>query len=203
MLERVLEVDIQFLDVLGTAVGKGGLGEVPHAFVGVELGRVGWQRDQVEPSERTTQLTHGDSAVDGSVVPDDDHMTPEVAQQVTKELTHREPVDVGAVEAVVQAHAVAPGADGESRDDGDAVAAIAMTHDRGATPRCPGPEQHGDQLEAALVGEDDVGPQPRGVFFTSGHTSRFHRPIASSSRSMARRSGFWQLQPSERMRRPT
>jgi hypothetical protein len=36
-----------------------------------------------------------------------------------------------------------------------------------------------------------VGAQPCGVFFTRGHWRRCQRAIASSSRSSARRSGFW------------
>jgi hypothetical protein len=36
-----------------------------------------------------------------------------------------------------------------------------------------------------------MGRQPPGVFFTRAHRSRFHRSMASSSRSRARRSGFW------------
>ncbi len=194
---------VQHLDVVGTAVGEARLGQAPHAFAGVELGRVGRERDEVQASEPMAQVTNGRSAMDRGVVPDDDHVTAEVTQQVAEEVAHPESIDVRAVEAIVQAHAVAQGADREPRDDRDAVATVAVPQHRGAPPRCPGLEQRGDQLEAALVGEDDVGPQPRGVFFTSGHASRFHRPMASSSRSRARRSGFWQLQPSECMRRPT
>jgi hypothetical protein len=47
-----------------------------------------------------------------------------------------------------------------------------------------------------------VGTQPRSVFFTRGHSFRFHRSIRSSSRSRALRSGFWWLHPRFRMRRP-
>jgi hypothetical protein len=40
-----------------------------------------------------------------------------------------------------------------------------------------------------------MGRQPRGVFFTRGQTDCFHSAMAASLRSMARRSGFWWLQP--------
>jgi hypothetical protein len=40
-----------------------------------------------------------------------------------------------------------------------------------------------------------MGCQPCGVFFTRGQTDRFHVVTAASSRSTARRSGFWWLQP--------
>lgn len=202
-LKGFVEVEVQLCDVVGSAVCETRLGQAPHAFVGVELGSVRGQRDQVQASESAAHLTNGLTAMDRGVVPDDGHVTTKVAQQVTEEITHRETIDVRAVESIVEAHAVPHGANRESRDDRDAVATVAVTHHRGATPRCPGLDQHGNQLEAALVGEDDVGPQLLGVFFTSGHTSRFQRSMASSSRSWARRSGFWQLQPRECMRRPT
>jgi hypothetical protein len=41
-----------------------------------------------------------------------------------------------------------------------------------------------------------MGCQPCGVFFTAGQTDCFQSVMAASSRSMARRSGFWWLHPS-------
>jgi hypothetical protein len=40
-----------------------------------------------------------------------------------------------------------------------------------------------------------MGAQPCGVFFTRGQSVRFQHSMAASSRSTARRSGFWWLQP--------
>ena len=197
------EVDVQLLDVVGTTVGEARFGQAPDAFVGVEFRSVGGQRDQMEASEPAAHLTNGVPAVDGGVIPDDGHGAPEMMEQVTEEVTDSEPVDVLAVEAVIETHTVPHGTDREARDDRDAVATVAVTHHRGAASRCPGLEQGGNQLEAALIDENEVGAQPLGVFFTSGHTSRFHRSMASSSRSTARRWGFWQLQPSECISRPT
>ena len=98
--------------------------------------------------------------------------------------------DVVSMAAEVEAEAVALGADGDAGDDRDAVVAVPVIHVRSvATPR-PGPAQGWDQEEARLVDEDDVGTQPRSVFFTRGQSLRFQRSMASSSRSSARRSGF-------------
>ncbi len=157
----------------------------------------------MEPSETAAQLSDRSAAVDGGVVPDDDDVATQVTEQVAQELAHAVAVDVAAMESVVEAHAVPHGADRQAADDRDPVATVAVPHDRRLSFRRPGPHQRGDQLEAALVREDDVGTQPRGVFFTSGQVSRLHRSMASSSRSSARRSGFWQLQPNARIRRPT
>jgi hypothetical protein len=48
-----------------------------------------------------------------------------------------------------------------------------------------------------------VGTQPRGVFFSRGHSCRTKRRIALSSRSRARFCGFWWLHPSRCISRPT
>lgn len=72
--------------------------------------------------------------------------------------------------------------------------AIAVKQDGGLPHRAPRFTDGGDQEEARLVDKDDVGHQPRGVFFTVGQTSRFQSAMARSSRSMARHSGFWWLQ---------
>ena len=104
--------------------------------------------------------------------------------------------DVVPMAAEVEAEAVALGADGDAGDDRDAVVAVPVIHVRSvATPR-PGPAQGWDQEEARLVDEDDVRPPARGVFFTLGHSLRIQRAMRSSSRSRARRSGFWGLNPS-------
>ena len=92
-LEGFVEVNVELCEVVGSTVGEARLGQAPHAFVGVELGRIGRQRDQVQASEAAAHVTNGLSAMDRGVVPDDDHVTPEVAQQVTEEVTHRETVD--------------------------------------------------------------------------------------------------------------
>jgi hypothetical protein len=59
----------------------------------------------------------------------------------------------------------------------------------------PGLAHGRDQQEARFVEEKQMGSQPCGVFFTRGQSVRFQRSMASSSRSRARRSGFWWLHP--------
>ena len=109
VLEGVGEVDIELGDIVRSAVGQARLGQAPHPFVGVELGRVAGQRDQMQASEPSAQLTNGLAAVDRGVVPNDDHVT----AQVTQEGAHAEAVDVGALHAIVQTHAVAHRTDRE------------------------------------------------------------------------------------------
>jgi len=73
---------------------------------------------------------------------------------------------------------------------------------RRLTAEGPRPPQGWDQQETAFVDEDEMGPQVLGPFFIRGHSSRFQRAIPASSRSSARRSGFWQLKPRPWSNRP-
>src|SRR5947207_1856372 len=62
----------------------------------------------------------------------------------------------------------------------------------------PRPTNRGALRETALVYEDDGGLCAcplTGPLFISGHSSRTQPAIASSFRSLARRSGFWTDQP--------
>jgi len=124
------------------------------------------------------------------VVQQRDHVSAQVAQQVAQELADLDLADVLQMKAVIQAQALAAGADRDARDDRDLVAPSVMAADGGVAARGPGAQHRGDQQEPRFVDEDEVGAQPRGVFFTRAHSLRFQRSIASSSRSSARCSGF-------------
>lgn len=137
------------------------------------------------------------------VVQEHNDGTVQVPKQVTEEHADLLLPDVLEIELVVEAQTMSPRADGDSRDDRDFVPPIAMTMNRSLPPWRPGPDHIRDQQEPGFVGEDDVGAQPRSVFFTRGQSSRFQRSMASSFRSAARVSGFWWLQPRRCINRPT
>jgi hypothetical protein len=62
---------------------------------------------------------------------------------------------------------------GEGGDHGDFLPGSgALVEDRGLADRRPGAPHRGDQHEAGFVDEDDVGTQPRSVFFNP-------RPVAA------------------------
>jgi hypothetical protein len=96
-------------------------------------------------------------------------------------------VDVALIDVAVKCAVETPRADGNGRDGGKAVMTVAMPQDwclAHGTPRLA----HGwNQEEAGFVDEDEVGSQPSDVFFTRGQTAFFHRVIATSLRSIARR----------------
>ncbi len=131
------------------------------------------------------------SFVNARVVPDDEDVPAKVAQQVPEEFTDLVVSDVLRVALEVQADAPTPGSDGDARNDGDAIVPVAMMKEGRLSARSPGLSHRGNQEETRLIDEDDVGTQPRSVFFTRGQFVRFQRSMTSSFRSSARRSGFW------------
>ena len=177
-------------EVVGATVGETPLGEGPDGFIGVELRGVGRKAFEVEPREAAAEFPNGFAFVNAGIIPDHSDVPAEVAQQVPEEFADLAVPDVLRVALEVQADAPTPGSKRDARDHGDTIMPVAMMNDGRPTARSPGLSHRGDQEEARLVDEDDVGTQPRSVFFTRSQSLRFQRSIFSSSRSRARRSGF-------------
>jgi len=186
----------QLVLAVWTAVRKAPLEMIPHSLVGVEFGSVGRKRDQMKTSRAGEELLDRLASVDVAVVQKDEDVAPNLSEELPEEVSRFGPLDIVFVEMAVEGAVKTPGADGDARDGRYPVVTVAIPEAGCLADGAPGLSDGGDQQEARLVDEDDVGTQPRGVFFTFGHTSRLHRSISSSSRSRARRSGFWWLQPS-------
>jgi hypothetical protein len=156
----------------------------------------------MEPGESVTDLANPISLVNAGVVPDHDDVAAEMAEEMSQEGTHLAMPDVVLVRLEVEPDASAVRCDTDAGDHGDSIVTVAVPHHGRMSTRGPGLANRWNQEEARLVGEDDMGTQPRSVFFTRGHSFLFHCSIASSSRFSARRSGFWWLHPSPRISRP-
>lgn len=189
--------------VLGTGVGETVLGPLPHALVGVEFGCVGGKKLEMEARDPLTKGLDRLAPVYPEPVPDHDHRSSKMTQEVAEEGDHLGLANVVMVPLIIETEPTALGADGDARDDRDPVVTLPVSQKRRLTAGGPGASDRRCQLEARLVDEDEVGPQPMRVFFTWGQRVRFQRSIAASSRSRARRSGFWQLQPHCPRSRPT
>jgi len=185
------QMAMQGHEIIRATVGQAPLRVGPDLFIRVELWGVGREELEVQPREATTELADPISLVDAGLVPEEEDGAAEMAQQVPEERAHLVVPDVLRVDLEVEADPLALGRDADPGDDREAIAAVAMADDRRLPTRRPGLAQGRDQEEARLVGEDDVGTQPRSVFFTRGQSFRFQRSMRTSSRSRARRSGFW------------
>ena len=88
---------------------------------------------------------------------------------------------------------------GHPGDADPAAARAADLHHRAGPAPGPGPAFGRPQSLACLVLEADEGAQVTRSPFICGHTSAFHTATASSSRSIAWRTGTWADQPCRRI----
>ena len=185
----------EIFGAVGAGVGQRLLEQRPDALVGIEFRGVGRKRFEAESRMTREQVVNRAALVDLPVVEEGDDVSPQMAQHISQEAADHVAVDIRVEQLTVQPQAPTLRADGDSGDGRDPIVAVDVTVKRRLAARAPGLAHRGDQQKARFVEEEQVGPQPRGVFFRRGHTVRFHRAMASSSRSMARRSGFWWLHP--------
>jgi len=198
LAQALEQVDAELLDIVRSAVGQRMFGMVPGSLNRVELRGVGGQALQMQARvacAQGRQVGFRAGCVDGRAVPDHDDLSAKMLEQVPEKVVDLLVRDILRMQTEVETQAPALGADRQSADDGYACVVVPVTHDRGLSDGCPGAPDGRDQHEAGFVDEDDVGTQPRSVFFTRGQSRRFHCSMRFSSRSMARRSGFWQLKP--------
>ena len=193
----------ELAELVRATVGQGVVRLAPDPFIRVEFWGIRRETLQMKARVLATEVSDRFTFVRFAVVPDDEDMTAQVAKQIAQELAHLHLPDVLAMQLEVQADPSAMGAHCQRRDSGNLVVFVGVPGERRLTIWPPGPTDGRDQEEAGFVDEGDMGAQPRGVFFTRGESRRFHSSMAASFRCVARRSGFWQLQPSECRSRPT
>lgn len=194
----------QFRRVVRPDVRQCGSGLVPHALVGIQFGGVGRKRFEADPSAAAAEEVNIFTLVNFSVVPDHDEAALNLFQQMPQERGYVHGMNVGfGIAPEVQARPVTCGAHRQRGDDRDLLAPLLASMYRRLAADGPRTSDRRAHQEAAFVDEDEVGTQVFSVFFIRGHSSFFHRSIKSSFRSIARRSGFWQLNPMRCSRRPT
>jgi hypothetical protein len=178
-----------------SAIGEGVFEVVPDALVRVELRSVGRESDEMQTRRVLQEFLYGVTSMNRTVVQEDDDMAADLAQQMAEERRDLLALDVVLVELAVQCAPETLRTDCDAGDGGDTVVAVPVGNDRCLADGTPRLVHRRDQEKTGLVYKDEVGAQPEGVFFTRGQMSRFHSSMATSLRSMARRSGFWWLQP--------
>lgn len=175
-------------------VGQDSVEVIPYAFVWIQLGGICRESHEMKAARARKKFLHGIASMDLAVVQQNDEMAGNLAQQMTKEEGDFFALDIVLIELTVEG-AVKPFWTHRNAGDGrDTVMAIMIRQERSLAHRTPRATHGGNQQEAGFINKDYMGRPERGVFFTAGHTSRFHASMASSSRSIARASGFCGLQ---------
>lgn len=201
--EQCQELQHELVDVVGAAVRQAPLHQRPHPLVRVEFWSVGREVLEVQARVAPQQLDQRTTLVGLGAIQDGDDRPAKVAQEMAEEERHAGLTDVLKRELVVQAKTLTLRTDRDRRDDRNPIVPLTVAVDGRLTSRRPSPQHGGNQEETRFVRKDEVGTQPCGVFFTRGQVLRFQRSMARSSRSTARRSGFWWLQLRLCMSRPT
>ncbi|MFH1220877.1 MAG: hypothetical protein V1694_10545 [Candidatus Eisenbacteria bacterium] len=193
----------KLVDIEGRVVGQRVHLEVgPERLHGVELRGVGGKENRVDGATAATELGRG-ASMDVEAIPHEDdgrtEFSAERPDEAEKVLGHD--IFVGQ-ERKVKSHPASPGRDGERRDHRDALMGPPpLIKDGRLSHGGPGAAHQWGHEKPALIQEDERGFQPPGVFFIRGHWDCTQPRIAGSSRSRARRSGFWGLKPRDRSRR--
>jgi len=128
----------------------------------------------------------------------------EMPAEVLQERQDRAGVDIGlGMKAEEQLDAVTLGRDDQGGDNGNFPIGVGPVADEGCLAAgSPGSPHQRHHQESTLVEKDKSGAYAGGVFFTRGQSVLTQDRMASSSRSTARRCGFWGLQPRECKTRP-
>ena len=177
-------------------VGQRVLQVVPDAFIRVQLGCVWGKGLYVQTRGTGEQFVDGIIAMGCAIIQKHHQMAGDLTQQMTKASHYFFALNIVLVQVTVPRTMEAFRADGNTRNGRDPVVPIPMMDHRRLADRAPRLPNRRDQEEPRFVHQDEVGCQPCGVFFTRGQTDCFHSAMTASLRSMARRSGFWWLQPS-------
>lgn len=181
----------QFPSVSGHKIGDFmGLEMTPHVFDWIELGRIGRQSvDGHPPSCLGHEVFDQGAAMNGRAVPQDKNLSRNMPQEVLQKEN-----DLGALDAAgIKGKIKTP--QSQSANEGEALPIEGFLQKRRLAARSPSAGPAGARAQAAFVDEDDGLPLATGFFFRAGHSTCFQRRMAFSSRSKARRSGRWQLNP--------
>ena len=193
----------QLPDVVGLTVSERMFRRMPGRLDRVEFGCVDWEFLQMQARILSAESIKTLSMVDPCAIPNDEDVAAQMFEQVPEKIFNLIARNVFRVEPEVEAESATLRANRQAANDRDPGVVVSVANDRSLADRCPGAPDGWNQHEARFIGEDAVRTQPRSVFFTRGQSLRFHCSMRASSRSSARRSGFWQLKPNSCSRRAT
>jgi hypothetical protein len=117
-------------------------------------------------------------------IPEEDDVTPQVAQQPPQKGCHMHRGKVGWLKRDIQPHVLALGRHGEGGQRRDAIVFVAVEDDGRLSRRRPGPTTRGDEQKAALIEEREMGAKSSGFFLWPATCS------ASNAQSLVRRAGW-------------
>ena len=173
---------------------------LPEPLARIEFGGVRWQALQVHPLGRAIRQERLDdlTAVNGGAVPDDDHATEDLAEEMLQRGN-----DINRVHRVILRMEVELALGREGADRRQMVTGIPFPQNRRLADGSVGAYDTGQRVKPGLVYEEDRLRLDLRPFLMAGQVSSRHCAIAASLRCRARRTGFCGLQRIASSRRPT
>jgi len=114
-------VSLEFRGVFRSAVGQGMFGLGPDKFIGVELRGIGRKGIDVESGLVVNKVANQLALVDGSTIPEQDHRSPKMVQEVAQKPDNLHARDVDPVELHLESQPLIPWGDREAGDGGDPI----------------------------------------------------------------------------------
>lgn len=170
----------------------------PHIFDRIEFRCIGRQPfDDDSSPGRGDEVFDQNASMNGCSIPENQHFPTNVSFEMSEKVHHLGALDTAGVHLKIEPP------ERQSSDDRETFPVEGLVEHRRLSARRPSPNPCGAGAQPAFVYKDDGSPLLAGFFFSAGQSTRFHRRIAFSSRSTARRSGRWQLKPLAPINRQT
>ena len=162
----------------------------PHVFDRVEFRRISGQPLHLDSSlGGEDEVANQDASVNGCSIPDHKYFAWNVPLEMLQKLDNLETFDAAGVDLEVESP------QGQGSDDREAFPIEGLLQQGRLSAGSPCASPCGAGAQSAFVNKDYGSTLLRGFFLRAGHFTRCHFEMALPSRSMARRSGRWQLKP--------
>lgn len=170
----------------------------PHIFDRIEFRRIRGQSLDHDSLSRSSHVVFDQhAAMNRRTVPNNQDFSGNMPLEMPQELDHLGAFDAACIDLKIEPP------ERKATDDRKAFPVKGFMEHRSLPAQRPCARPRGAGAQSAFVDEDDSAPLLAGFFFKAGQVVRFHRRIALSSRSTARRSGRWQLNPLAPSKRQT
>ena len=169
----------------------------PKVFHRIQFGSVGRQVLHRQPRSLLPQIgLDFAAAMRRQPIPQQDRLsTPQMAFQGPQVIEHLRLPDRTGVESQTKSNATSRRSGYQTGDGRESLPIERRHQDRGLAPRSPGATHRRTLGKAAFVEENQQGVRVTRFFLICGQRCFSQRRIVVSSRSRARPSGRWQLQP--------
>ena len=162
----------------------------PHIFHRIEFGRIGGKPLDLDSAMGGKDVVPDQpTAVNGSAIPEYQYFPRNVLLQMPQKLDDLVAFNAAGVDLEIEPP------EGQTANDREAFPIEGLLEDGGLSTWRPGAHPRRPGTQAAFVNKDDGAALLLCFFFKAGHSTRCHFRMALSSRSTARRSGRWQLNP--------